>query len=557
MSKKLYLLLFVFITIAMVMAACQPAATEAPAEPAGEEVEAEEPVEEPTEEPSKVGGTLIYGLDLAPDTLDMQKTANGISDLICSFIGSSLVAKDPVTGEIVPYLADSWEISEDSLSYTFKIKEGVKFHDGTPFTAQEYAFTINRALDPETASPGTAGMIAGVVGAEATDDYTLVLTLAAPNAILLENLALAGYMMPFSQAYVEANDDDFLSRNPMSTGPYIFKEWVTGEKVVVERNPEYTWGPEFGPGPYNIETIEFRIIPEQSTLASGLEAGEIHIYESDAPAIINQLIEIETLDYEQALYFGISAVMLNVSDPVLSDANVRKAINYALNRQAIVDVVMDGYAIPAQGPFSPSVYGYNTELDETGYTYDVEMARSLMEEAGYTLNADGVFEKDGEALALTLNTMATTESAIKMAEVIQQQMKELGIPLEINVMEFGQAIGALMGGQFTLSIMDFGMPNASILNLIFGAQSIGGALYAGVPEVQTMFDQVDGVMTITDPDAWMENVKQAQETIILDDALIAPLYVPETYLFYSKELGDVVYSNIGEAVLNNAYFIQE
>jgi len=554
MSRKWFVLIIAVLTISMVLSACQPAATEAPAttEPA-----VEQPTQAPTEPPSKVGGNLVIGLTLAPDTLDMQKTANGISDFICSFIGGALVDKDPVSGEIVPYLADSWEISEDGLTYTFKLKEGVKFHDGTPFTAQEYAYTINRALDPETASPGTAGMIAGVTGAEATDDYTLVLNLAAPNAILLENLALPGYMMPFSQAYVEGNDDEFLSRNPMSTGPYIFKEWVTGEKVVIERNPDFTWGPDYGSGPYNFESIEFRIIPEESTVTSGLEAGEINMYEADSPTVINQLKTVDILQYDQALYFGITAIIINTASPKLADINIRKAINYGLNRQAIVDVVMDGYAIPAQGPFSPAVYGYDTALDELGYTFDADQARSLLEESGYTLNADGVYEKDGEALTLALNTMSTAESAVRMAEVIQQQMKELGISLEISVMEFGQAIGAVMGGQFELSIMDYGMPNASILTLVFGAQSIGGALFGGVEGADVMFQEIDGVTSIIDPDAWMENVKKAQETIVLDLALIAPVYVPEAFLFYSTNLEGVVYSVDGEPVLNNAYFIQE
>ena len=316
-------------------------------------------------------------------------------------------------------------------------------------------------------------------------------------------------------------------------------------------------GPEYGPGPYNIETIEFRVIPEQSTITSGLEAGEIDLYEADAPTVINQLMTVDTLEHSEALYFGISALLINTGVPGLNDLAVRKAINYALNRQVIVDVVMDGYAIPANGPFSPAVYGYDEDLDEMAYTYDVDQAKSLLEEAGYTLNDDGIYEKDGQALAYTLNTMSTTESATKMAEVIQSQLKEIGIALEINVMEFGQAIGALMGGEFQFSIMDYGMPNASILTLIFGQQSFGAVLFGSVEGIDTMFTQVDGVTTILDPDAWMENVKQAQKTIILDQALIAPLYVPETYLFYNNVLKDVTYSITGEAILNNAYFEAE
>ncbi|MCJ7624826.1 MAG: ABC transporter substrate-binding protein, partial [Anaerolineaceae bacterium] len=147
-------------------------------------------------------------------------------------LGGSLVAKEPETGEIVPYLAESWEISEDGLTYTFHLKDGIKFHDGTPFTAHDYAFTLNRAIAPETGSPGTAGMLGTLIGADATDDLTLILRLSAPNAILMENLAFPGFMMPFSKAYVEANDDEYLAHNPMSVGPYTFKEWISGDHIL-------------------------------------------------------------------------------------------------------------------------------------------------------------------------------------------------------------------------------------------------------------------------------------------------------------------------------------
>ncbi len=564
MKKRIYLLLAMILVASLALVACQPKATETPVEKpvAAEEetVTEEEPAEEkPAEQvveeaPTRVGGTLYYALTMGPDTLDMQLTANGVSDLICTYVGGGLVEKDPTTGEIVPYLAESWEIAEDGLTYTFKLRQDVKFHDGTPFTAHDYAFTINRALDPELASPGTAGMIAGVTDAIATDDYTLVLNLAAPNAILMENLSLDGYMMPYSQAYVEAHDADFLGRNPMSVGPYIFKQWVTGESVVLERNPEYTWGPAFGPGPFNIETIEFRIIPEESTVASGLEAGELHIFETDSPSLITQLKEVDTLNYAEGLYFGVSAIMINTTLPKLADLEMRQALNYALNRDIIVDVVRAGYAVPAYSAFSPAVYGYNEELDQIGYGYNPDKTKELIEGLGYTQNADGYYEKDGEVLSFKLNTMGTAESAVKLAEVVQQQFKEVGIYSEINMMELGMAITALFTADFELSLMDFGMPNASILGLIFGQQGAGGAFFGGLEGIEDVYPLVDGVTTIIDPDAWMENVREAQKAIIVDKALIVPIFVPKQYLFYSNTLNDVVYSIETESVLNNAYF---
>jgi peptide/nickel transport system substrate-binding protein len=220
---------------------------------------------------SKVGGTLVVSIAAEPSTLDPDLADNsGILDVI----GATLIARDPQTGDFVPWLAESWEISADGTVITFTLKDGILFQDGTPLTAQDYAFTLNRAVDPNMASPVAGPALIGLVSATATDDKTLVITLAAPNFSIFSTLAtLNGFMMPLSKAYVESNGLDFVARNPMSVGPYKFKEWVTGEKIVLERNPDYTWGPAYAPGPPNIETVEYRIIADQATEVAALEAG--------------------------------------------------------------------------------------------------------------------------------------------------------------------------------------------------------------------------------------------------------------------------------------------
>jgi peptide/nickel transport system substrate-binding protein len=549
-------MLFV-VTTAMLLSACQPEAIETQEVASPSEVVIAPEENEIPEGDTNDGGTIIYAFPAEPDTLDCLKTANDFSEEVCGTVGGSLVARDPGTGAIVPYLAESWDISQDGLTYTFHIKDWIKFHDGTPFTAYDYAFTLNRALSPETGSPGTASLLGTLAIAEAIDDLTLVLHLAAPNAILFENLANPGYMMPFSQAYVEATDEDFLARNPMSVGPYIFKEWVAGEHIIVERNPDYTWGPEYGTTePYDLESIEFRFIPDEMNVLSGLEAGEIDLFTTSNLILVQQLDEHANFTIKEQLDFSVMAVLINTSMEIFQDVRIRKALNYAINREAIVEIVLGGSGVPAYGPISPAVYGYDDTLEETGFGYAPDKAKALLEELGYTLNTEGFYEKDGEVLGFILNTMDETETNVRLVEVLQQQYEEAGIDIEIQVMEFGQAISGLMSMTFELTSMKFGMPNASILNLIFSPASIGGGLFMPL-DVKKMNHQLAGIDTIVDPNTWLENVQAAQQTIIADLALIVPIYHEKEYLIVSKDFEGVVFSNFAEVVLDNTYYTGE
>ena len=574
MHKKSWFFILVALIMAasMMLTACKPeaAATQntgaveeeqvsEEAAPAAEEEEAEAaPAAEEAvveEEAPTSAGDLVWALSAEPDTLDCQKTASGFSDLICGYISAALVTKDPETDETIPWLAESWEVSEDGLTYTFNIKEGVKFHDGSDMTAEDLAFTFNRALDPETASSGTIGMLEGVESTEAADAQTLVFHMASPNALLLENLISAGYMMVFSQDYVEANDADYLSRNPMSVGPFIFQEWVTGDHITLTRNPDYNWGPAFAEGAYNINSIIFRIIPDESTIISGLEAGEIDVFETSTPSVIDQLKDLDSIYMEQGLNFGVYGILLNTSLPAFNQLEIRQAFNYAVDREAIINVVLRGYGIPAYGPFSPAVYGYDETLAETGYGYDPDKAKELLESVGYTLNDNGFYEKDGEELAMVLNTMDQTDTSKKLAEILQQQYKESGINVEIQVVELGTAIQGLMTGEFEMSIMSFGMPNASILNMIFSKNSIGGAVFAGL-DTNDLEDLLTSVLTINNSDAWLENVHAAQQNII-SNALFVPIFHETEYMIANTDYQGIEYTTATEVVLNNAYYVGE
>ena len=310
-------------------------------------------VEEPVEETAGLK-TFNWAFVAEPDTLDPHKTGTVVSVTVLNLIGSSLVSVD-ANGKYHPYLAESWVVSEDGLTYTFKLREDVLFHDGTPLTAGDIVYTYNRALYPETASPGAGPALGPIETIQALDDYTVEFILSTPYFPFLFALSGSGYMMPLSQAYVEANGDDYTARNPMSVGPYRFAEWVTVDYVLLEKNPDFNWGPENweNTGPWYIDYLNFQIIPEQATILAGLEAGEIDY----SPVGAKDLEIFESMDFdilEQPQPGLRPYIAFQTTAAPLDDINVRKAFNMAINREAALQLLAQGNGVVQYGPMSPS-----------------------------------------------------------------------------------------------------------------------------------------------------------------------------------------------------------
>ena len=461
------------------------------------------------------GGKFVYAMSFEPGSLDPHKSGDAFT--VCQFIGASLVARHPESGEYVPYLAESWTKSPDGLTYEFKLRKDVKFHDGTPLTAQDYAYTFMRAIDPATKSPTAGQTLVGLKSAEAVDDYTLRLNMAMPNSVLMDSLSNTCYLQALPKAAVEKMGDDF-GRNPIGAGPFKFKEWATGDKIVLERNPDFNWGPAFthGGAPY-IDTVEFRIIPEYATRIAALESGDV------------DLADVETKDVKRVedlgkyrVYKSISPgsgihVEMNSTRPPFDDLRVRQALNYAVDRNAIVQAVSNGLGVPLYGPLTPSTMGYWPGAQYVGYQYDVAKAKALLTEAGYKPNASGVMEKDGKPLALTLLTYGTQG---KTGEILQQQFKDIGVQVTLQNVEYGVLFQTLAGGDFDLAIDVLGWPNAGVLFVMFHSSTIGLYNRSRV----TSLDPAIGAMVVATTQEGFEKTAGDLQRAIVENAYMVPLY---------------------------------
>ncbi len=455
-------------------------------------------------------------------------------------VGGNLLSLDPQTGDLIPYLAKSWTVSGDGKTITFTLKDGIKFHDGTPLTAEDYAWTLNRAIDPTIASPVSGAMLQGMTQATALDPLTLQITLSSPNYYILNGLAIGGYLAPYSKEYAESNGDDYLARNPMGVGPYIFKEWRTGESITLERNPDFTWGPDYAPGPRFVQTIVFKIIPDQATDVAALEAGE---------TVTTGVSQSEISRFEDPTKFTIyhtmgqtlyPALVFNLTKEPWTDINVRQALSYAIDRQSIVDVFLQGQGEIAYGPLPPSIPGYTKDV-ETYYHFDTAKALSLFKDAGYTQDASGKLSKAGVPLTIKLLT-PSYDFIIPGLEIVKEQLKTIGVELTIEALDPSLVDTNATKGDYDLLVTGYNYNTADILYFFFHSSMIGAGTNYTVndPTLDAMLDESRSNM---DPTQHNKIVHDLQ-TYIMDKAY---------WITLANSIGNqVVSTNVQDAYWSDA-----
>jgi len=567
--KRLFMLVMtVLIMSSLILAGCSQAKPEVEDEAVVEASITEEDAEDDSTadtadaDPSdgdKVGGTFVRPVSVEPNSLD--PAAAGMVT-IPGFIGSSLVTINP-DGEYVGYLAESWDVSEDGTVYDFHLKENVTFHNGMPLTAADYAFTFSR-LYGENAVPGGASALLGpVINAEAVDEYTLRLTLAQPHAPLLFSLSITGFYQPVNQAAFEEMGSEAYGRAPVGVGPYMFKEWAAGDKIVLERNPNFAWGPDFlHQGPYYIETIEFPFINETSTILAALETGEVH-YAEVPFADLERFKAMDSYNFYNKMVPAFApSIQLNVGKAPLDDVNIRKAMNIAVNREALVEISTMGSGFAQYGVLSPSTVGYWSGAEDYAksmYSYDIEAAKALIAESGYAdTDGDGIVEKDGQPLSITLSVTNERTEFVKIAEVLMEQYKQIGIEIVLEQIESNTFSDLAAQGEYQAATIFMNYPEADILYISFhsGMAGITNVSFTNDADLDALLDETRNATT---QDSRNQAIIGAQK-LILDQSYVIPLYTTiSTYAMSSSIEGflwaDSI-SGLQAGYLNDAYFVK-
>jgi len=513
-------IVFLVLALSMLAACGSPAATQAPAASSG----------------PQVGGTLVIAWPQEPTTLDPALNGDNAGELVSNLIGANLATYDP-SGKLVPYLAESWTVSDDGTIWTFKLRKDAKYSDGTSVTAQDFAWEFKRAMNPDTASPAAGTMLAFTADAEAVDDTTLKLTFAVPFYGFSTAITNGGYLQPVPQKTLEANAEAF-GKAPIGAGPYTLKELVTGEKIVLERNPNFKWDAAFTHGgPYYIQNIEVRYIPEYTTIVAGLEAGEID-YAVIQAKDVQRIKDTGNFQVYESVQAGVNPyISLNTSKAPFDDVKVRQAFNYAVDKETLIKVAALGAGVAQNGPCSRTQVGcWSAEQKDFGYGFDLAKAKALMQEAGYTAGADGKLSKDGAPLKLTLLTDA---NRVKIAEVLQKQYQALGVEIEIQTVEGSIMFDTLRSGDYQIALNGVTYPTTDLEMAMFHSEF--GAYNFGFYTDSALDDLVMGIIVTMDPAANAE-AQQALEQHIMEQAYIVPLYSPVQYIAVSNRVKGSVFS---------------
>ncbi|MBO3761535.1 ABC transporter substrate-binding protein [Ciceribacter sp. L1K22] len=382
------------------------------------------------------GGDIVVTYKDDITTLDPAIGYDWVNWSMIKSLFSRLVDYEPGTANIVPSLAESFEVAPDGLTYTFKLRKGVKFSNGRDVVASDVKYSIERAVNPKTQGPGAGffGAIAGfddmmggstetLSGIETPDDGTVIFKLSRPDATFLHVLAI-NFASIVPKEAVDAAAGDF-GKKPVGSGTFILKDWTIGQKLVFDRNPDY-----FIDGMPYIDKVTVEVGQEPLVALLRLQKGEVDIAGDGIPPakfleIKNSLEGAQMIVDGEQLHTGY--LTLNTKIKPLDDVKVRQAINMAVNKERITRI-LNGRATPANQPLPPLMPGYDKEF--TGYAFDVEKAKALLAEAGY---ADG-FE--------TVLYSTNTDPQPRIAQAIQQDLAAIGVKAEVRALAQGNVIAA-------------------------------------------------------------------------------------------------------------------
>ncbi len=334
-----------------------------------------------------------------------------------------------------PDLAERWDISADGLTWTFFLRRNVRWHDGREFTADDVKFTYDIALNPQLGAGGAATFRASVKEVQVVDKYTVRFVLAMPTASLAAFTGTNAGIIP-KHAFEGVTDpwvhDAFNKRNPVGTGAYRVREYVPGSHVTLARNDSYFLGRP------SVDTVTFKVLPDANTQIAQLISGELTLIMVDNPASVRAIqgradVEISTIP--QTNFYWLAA---NYRNPIFRDKRVRQAMLYALDRRAMINGFLQGFAREATGIISPALpFYYKSEVKS--YEFDRARARQLLAAAGWRAGADGVLAKDGQRLAFAL-TFPRVQYFEQLAALVQQYYRAIGIEVTLDGLEFNQFV---------------------------------------------------------------------------------------------------------------------
>lgn len=387
---------------------------------------------------------FIFGRPADAVGLDPARETDGESFAVSSEIYEGLVGFAPGTTEVIPVLAENYTISADGLEYIFKIRKNVKFHDNTVLNADAIVFNFDRQSDENNEyfqyGPfkywGYMDFANIVESVEAVDEYTVRIILKKPDASFIASMAM-DFITIVSPTAVQKFKGDF-TNNPVGTGPFKFVSWQKGDSVVLEANKDYWQGAP------NVDRVVFKVIPDPTARALSLQNGEIDAFVYPSPDDIQGLRDNADISLIENNGLNVGYMAFNTQKKPFDDVRVRRALNHAIDKQAIIKAAYGELGTAAYAPIPPTMWAFNPDI--TRYEFDIAKAKALLAEAGYP---DGI---SAELLVLPV-TRPYNPQGQKVAEIMQQQFAKIGVTIKLQTLEWGTHLERTDRGDYELGYL--------------------------------------------------------------------------------------------------------
>lgn len=419
--------------------------------------------------PGSATKNLASGVFQNPDSLDPGATGLVSVAQMLSTMFDPLMWKFPNDPTYYPGLAQSYTVSADAKTYTFKLRHGVKFHDGTPFNADAVKATFDHIVNPATKSLSAIGALGPYVETRVLDPYTAQVVFSAPNAAFVNEMTQVTLAISSPTALKKYGSG--YDTHPVGTGPFKFQQFVNDEKVVVVRNPDYAWSPApLGGGkPAMLDQITFRILPDPSSQADALTTNEIQIGQNLNPGDVTSAVSSGKKKLT-ALSSGMPyCIMINAQKAPTDDLRVRQALEYSINNKAIIDTLFKGLYSPADSVLTPVSAGYSA--DQALYSYNPAKAGQLLDAAGWKMGSGGVRSRDGQQLSLQFINIANF-GFDGISQLMQAQMNAVGIHSVITDQAFPSVSTTYDQGKQNLADWFYYDVDPYLFNTVFNSTQI-------------------------------------------------------------------------------------
>jgi peptide/nickel transport system substrate-binding protein len=504
------------------------------------------------------GGTLVIGRAEDAQSLDPTQSGSFASGDTMALIYDTLTAL-AMDGSVVPNLAESWQVSADGKTYTFKLRQGITFHDGTALDAAAVKAHFDRTIDPKTGGR-SASWIDQLQSTAVVDPQTVTMTLKNPWAPLLATLTVSAFGIP-SPTAVQAAGKDF-GQKPVGSGPFKFKEWVPGDHITLDKNPSYQC---FLPYVTNkaapfLDEVVWRVIPETQSQVAALEAGEVHLLNL-APQHVKDFVNRSGFTTYSNPKAGTltNFVEFNFFKPPFDDVKVRQAFAHAIDVDTIIATVLEGQAVRNQVFMPVGLPGWNEQVGQQhGYAFDPGKAKALLDAAGWTGGGD-VRQKNGQNLEIAMMTFSADPFS-RVVEVMQGNAADVGFKMSIQTLEVGSELATISKADnpTNLDLINWGWPTSNLLWMMTHSDQPLGRYHTTTQANAAQFETV-----ITQTLGELDAAKRADlygqaEGLLLDDCAGVPLY-SDIYTYATPDkvkgfaLGPLNSSYYGILVLQDTY----